>query len=266
MEKYFVKPGKKVSMDDFDPNDNSLFKGSKIDSKAELAVCNKELEHYQELLWAEHKHRVMIILAGVDTSGKDGTIRNVFNAINPQGVNVAHFDVPTKNELARDYLWRIHNKVPADGEICIFNRSHYEDVLIVRVENLMPPKVWKRRYRHIVEFERMLSEEGTTIIKIMLNISKDEQRERILKRMSNPEKHWKFDPKDIEGTHLWEDYMDAFTDVLNKTSTEFAPWYVIPANKKWYRNIIISKIIVEKLRSLNMSYPDPEHDVTQYSF
>lgn len=265
MDKYLVKPGQIVDVHDFDPNDNTEFHGNKSESKAELAVCNKELEHLQELLWAEHKHRVLIILTGVDTSGKDGTIRSVFNAVNPQGVYVAHFDVPTRTELARDYLWRIHQRVPSDGELCIFNRSHYEEVLIVRVEGLKPKEIWSKRYRHIVEFERMLSDEGTTIIKILLNISKDEQKHRIEKRMNNPEKHWKFDPKDIEGRKHWEDYMLAFNDMINKTSTEFAPWYVIPANRKWYRNIVVSRIIVQKLRELNMKYPEPIHDVNKYT-
>lgn len=265
MEKYLVVPGKKVDIKDFDPNDNSIFDGEKTEGKAELSVCNRELELLQEMLWAEHKRKVLIILAGVDTSGKDGTIRSVFNAVNPQGVNVAHFDVPTRTELARDYLWRIHQKVPAEGEICIFNRSHYEDVLIVRVEGLKPESVWSKRFRHIVEFEKMLYDEGTTIIKFLLNISKDEQKRRIEKRMQNPDKHYKFDPKDIEGRKYWKEYLDAFNDMLNKTSTEYAPWYVIPANRKWYRNIVISQIIVRKLKEMNLQYPKSKYEVHKFT-
>lgn len=264
MDKYLVKPNKQVDIHDFSPVDSSEFDGTKTDGQELLLTLNKELEHYQEMLWAERKRRMLIILAGVDTSGKDGTIRSVFNAVNPQGVNVAHFDVPTKIEMSRDYLWRIHRKVPADGEICIFNRSHYEEVLVVRVNKLKPKEIWSKRFRHIVEFERMLFDEGTVILKFLLNISKDEQKRRIEKRMINPDKKWKFDPADIEAREKWEEYMEAFNDVLNKTSTDFAPWYIIPSDKKWYRNIIISKIIVDKLKSMDIKYPKPKHDPDIY--
>ena len=197
----------------------------------------------------------------MDTGGKDGTIRHVFEGVNPQGVKVASFKVPTEKELAHDYLWRIHKHTPGKGEIVIFNRSHYEDVLVVRVHNIVPEGVWSQRYEHIRAFEKTLVDEGTTILKFYLHIDKDEQKKRLQARLDNPDKNWKFSLGDLDERKLWDQYIEAFEDAIEKTSTENAPWYVIPANRKWYRNLVISSIIIEKLKSLNMTYPQAEDNL-----
>jgi PPK2 family polyphosphate:nucleotide phosphotransferase len=209
-------------------------------------------------LYAEHKQKVLVVLQALDTGGKDGTIRAVFEGVNPAGVKVASFKVPTAIESDHDFLWRIHQQTPGKGEIVIFNRSHYEDVLVVRVHNLVDKDVWKRRYDHINHFEKLLTDEGTTIIKIFLHISKEEQKERLQERLDIPEKNWKFSSGDLKERALWDEYQKAYEDVLKKTSTDYAPWYIIPANRNWYRNYLISSILVKKLESLNMEYPSPE--------
>jgi PPK2 family polyphosphate:nucleotide phosphotransferase len=197
----------------------------------------------------------------MDTAGKDGTIRNVFRGVNPHGVNVRSFGVPTETELGHDFLWRVHMQTPPKGSITIFNRSHYEDVLVVRVKGLVPPERWSKRYRHIREFERMLADEGTTIVKLYLHISKEEQRERLLARLDDPEKNWKFNPDDLDARNQWDAYEEAFADAIAETSTDFAPWYVIPANRKWYRNLAVSSILVDTLDRLDPRYPESEHDL-----
>jgi len=255
MKPYLVQPDKKLDLTKHDPNDSSQFDGNKGDSQAELEKLNTRLAELQELLYAENKHRLLIVLQAMDTAGKDGTIRRVFSGVNPQGVRVASFKVPTPEELAHDYLWRIHKQVPGKGEIVIFNRSHYEDVLIVRVHNLVPPEVWAKRYQHINDFERLLADTGTTILKFFLNIDLDEQKKRLQSRLDNPDKHWKFNIGDLAERKRWPEYMQAYQDALQKTSTDYAPWYVIPANRKWYRDLVISRIIVETLEGLNMQYP-----------
>ncbi|MDX2004242.1 MAG: AMP/ADP-polyphosphate phosphotransferase [Meiothermus sp.] len=261
MKQYRVKPGARLKLSKFDPDDTSAFKGgkgTKEQALAETEELRKRLEHLQELLYAQGKHKLLIVLQAMDAGGKDGTIRVVFDGVNPTGVRVASFKAPTSAELARDYLWRVHAHAPAKGEMVIFNRSHYEDVLVVRVRNLAPKAVWKKRYEHIRNFEQMLSDEGVTILKFYLHISKEEQKVRLQERLDNPEKRWKFDKGDLDNRALWDEYMAAFEDALSKTSTDQAPWFVIPANKNWYRNWLVSKIIVEALESLKMSYPDPE--------
>ena len=200
----------------------------------------------------------MIVLQATDTGGKDGTIRHVFDKVNPQGVKVASFKRPTDTELSHDFLWRIHQKTPANGEIVIFNRSHYEDVLIVRVHNLVTEEKWKKRFEHINAFEKMLADEGTTILKFYLHIDKEEQKERLQERIDRPEKNWKFSSADLKERKLWPEYQKAFEDVLEETSTDWAPWYVIPANRKWYRNLMISRIIVNTLKDLDMKFPSKE--------
>lgn len=260
MKQYKVKPGK-FKIKDIDPDDTSAFKkgkGFKDEALEDLERLTKRLEALQELMWAEGKHKLLIVMQAMDAGGKDGTIRSVFDGVNPTGVRVASFGVPTENELAHDYLWRIHYQVPKRGEMVIFNRSHYEDVLVVRVKNFVPKKVWQRRYGHIRHFEQMLADEGVTILKFFLHISPDEQKQRLQERLDNPEKRWKFRKGDLEDRALWADYMSAFEDALNETSTDEAPWYVIPANKNWYRNWLVSKIVVETLESLGMKYPEPE--------
>jgi PPK2 family polyphosphate:nucleotide phosphotransferase len=259
MDRYRVRPGSQIELSAWDPSDTSAFDGDKDEAKDALEVLNERLEDLQELLWAEHKQRVLIVLQAMDAGGKDGTIRHVFEGVNPQGVRVANFKAPTRRELAHDYLWRIHRQVPGDGEIVIFNRSHYEDVLVVRVDELVPPEVWGRRYRHINDFERMLADEGTTILKFYLHIDLEEQKERFQDRLD--EKPWKFSHADLEKRKQWQQYMAAFEDVLSKTSTQWAPWYVVPANRKWYRNLVVGTVLVEALEGLSMSYPEPEGDL-----
>ncbi len=258
MRRYRIEPNRSFRLEHFDPEDTSAFKGGKQEALAALDELNQRLEKLQELLFAEGKHKVLVVLQAMDAGGKDGTIRVVFDGVDPSGVRVASFGVPTEHELARDYLWRIHQQVPRKGELVIFNRSHYEDVLVVRVKNLVPKEVWKKRYHHIREFERMLADEGTTIVKFFLHISKDEQRKRLQERLDNPEKRWKFRKGDLDDRKLWEEYQKAFEEAIRETSTEYAPWYVIPANKNWYRNWLVSSILVETLESLNMQYPRPE--------
>jgi len=259
MKRYRVQPDDpSIDLDEWDPDETSAFDGDKDDSQKELLNLNKKLEELQELLFAEHKHKILVVLQAMDTGGKDGTISHVFEGVNPQGVRVASFKVPTSQELDHDYLWRVHQQVPGKGELVIFNRSHYEDVLVVRIHELVPEGVWKRRYQQINEFERMLAEEGTTILKFFLHIDKKEQRERFQARLDDPSKHWKFNPGDLKERALWGSYMKAYEDVLERTSTEWAPWYIVPANRKWYRNYVVAKILVETLTDLDMQYPKPD--------
>lgn len=257
MERYRVKPGSRVNLKDWDPDDTRGFDGDKEDAAPQLEKLNNELEALQELLFAEHKRRVLIVLQGMDTSGKDGVIRHVFEGVNPQGVRVASFKVPTAEELDHDYLWRVHKQTPAKGEIVIFNRSHYEDVLVVRVHALAPTEVWKRRYDQINAFERLLAEEGTTILKFYLHIDQDEQKERLQARLDEADKRWKFNPGDLKERALWGEYRQAYEDVLSKTSTEWAPWFIVPANRKWFRNLVIADVLVGTLKGLEMRYPEP---------
>ena len=263
-EKYRVLPKSKINLKDFDPNDTSLFDGGKKEAKAAMVELNQKLSELQELLYAEGKHKLLIILQAMDTGGKDGTIRSVFEGVNPQGVKVASFKTPTALELSHDYLWRIHQHTPARGEVVIFNRSQYEDVLVVRVHSLVPEEVWSKRYEHINAFERMLCDEGTTILKFYLHIDLKEQAKRFLARVEDPTKQWKFNPGDLSERERWNEYMHAYEDMLNRTSTAWAPWYVIPANKKWYRNWLIAKIVVKTLKDLDMRYPQPAEDLEHY--
>lgn len=258
IQQYVAAPGSDIKLVDWDPNDNGGIEGGKKEGKAFTKDLNQRLEELQELLYAENKHKVLIVLQATDTGGKDGTIRHVFDGVNPQGVKVASFKKPTAEELSHDYLWRIHRHTPANGEIVIFNRSHYEDVLVVRVHDLVPKTVWSRRYQHINAFEKLLSDEGTTILKFYLHIDKDEQKERLQARLDEPHKTWKFSKGDLAERKLWDRYQEAFEAMLTKTSTKWAPWYVIPANRKWYRNLVISQIIVQTLEGLDMQYPAPE--------
>ena len=255
MDRYLVKPGKRINLDKWDPGDKSLAEGDKEEGKVELDQLNDELEVFQELFYAEQKQRLLIVLQGMDTSGKDGVIRHVFDGVNPQGVRVASFKVPTPEELAHDYLWRVHKQTPRKGEIVIFNRSHYEDVLVVRVHSLVDEAVWKKRYDQINAFERLLAEEGTTILKFYLHIDKNEQKERLQARLDEPDKNWKFNVGDLEERKLWPEYQKAYEDVLSRTSTGYAPWYIIPSNRKWYRNLLIGQILVETLKDMKMELP-----------
>jgi PPK2 family polyphosphate:nucleotide phosphotransferase len=262
MQHYRVKPGTKVDLSQHDPGDRSAFDGGKKDAQEVLARLSARLQELQELLYAEHKHKMLIVLQAMDTGGKDGTIRHVFEGVNPQGVRVASFKVPTPEELDHDYLWRIHQQMPGRGELVIFNRSHYEDVLVVRVHEMVPPKVWRKRYEQINDLERMLSEEGTTILKFYLHIDLEEQKKRLQDRLDDPRKQWKLRLGDLEERKRWPDYMQAYQDVLSKTSTAWAPWYVVPANREWYRNLVVATVLVDTLEELKMEYPQPEEDLS----
>jgi len=252
-------------LDHWNPGDISGFDGKKEDALKESEKLIKKLEELQEILYAEHKHKVLIVLQAMDTGGKDGTIRRVFEGVNPQGVRVARFGIPSPEELDHDFLWRVHTQVPGKGEIVIFNRSHYEGVLVVRVHKLVPDKVWKSRYQEINDFERSLSEEGTTILKFFLHIDKDEQKKRLQDRLDDPTKRWKFSIHDLPEREFWSEYMKAYEDALEKTSTKWAPWYVVPANHDWFRDVIISTVIVRTLEELNMRYPPEAKDLDSIS-
>jgi PPK2 family polyphosphate:nucleotide phosphotransferase len=246
-----------VNLSEWDPNDTSDFPGDKKDGLAEAVKLSSRLETLQEILYAQHKHKILIVLQGMDTAGKDGVLRRVFEGVNPQGVRVASFKVPSIEELSHDYLWRIHKVVPSAGEVVIFNRSHYEDVLVVRVHALITPSVCKQRYDQINAFERLLAENGTTILKFYLHIDFDEQRQRLQARIADPTKQWKFNPQDLEERKLWPEYMKAYEDAISQTSTDYAPWYIVPANRKWYRDLTISSVLVEALEDLGLKYPQP---------
>jgi PPK2 family polyphosphate:nucleotide phosphotransferase len=262
MDQYCIPPDMKVDLDTFPTRYEGDIK--KKEGKAQLKDYNKALFDLQELLYAEHRQKLLVVLQAIDTGGKDSTIRHVFGDVNPQGTKVANFKVPTPVELAHDYLWRVHPHTPGSGEIVIFNRSHYEDVLVVRVHNLVPKSVWEKRYEHINAFERLLADEGTTILKFFLHISKTEQAERFLARLDRPHKRWKFNPGDLKERDHWEDYKHAFEDMLTHTSTPWAPWYVIPSDRKWYRSLTVAEVVVEKLQSLNMQFPAEVENIESY--
>ncbi len=262
---YKIKPNEKLELDSYDPNNSSWLPEGTKNLKAELKRLRRKLIRLQQLLYAQNKHKVLIVLQAMDSGGKDGTIRSIFKGVNPQGVKVANFKVPTPIELAHDYLWRVHSRTPAIGEIVIFNRSHYEDVLVVRVRELVPEKVWKRRYQHINNFEKLLSDEGTTILKFFLHISKGEQKKRFMERINNASKNWKFNPGDIDERQLWNEYMLAYQDAIRRTSTAYAPWYIIPADDKPYRNFVIGKIIVQTLEKLKMNFPEPIDEIEKFA-
>ncbi len=264
MDHYRVKPDQKVKLANWEASETSQFDGNKEKASEKFEKLAEELGKLQEVLYAQGKEKVLVVFQAMDTGGKDGTVRAVFREVNPQGLRIASFKTPTAPELARDYLWRIHQQVPGKGELVIFNRSHYEDLLVVRVHNLVSEDVWKKRFEHIRNFEKMLADEGTTIIKFYLHIDQAEQRERLLERIDVPEKNWKFNPGDLEERKLWDQYMQAYEDVLEKTSTPWAPWYIVPANRNWYRNLIVADTLVDTLKGLKMSYPQPAENITQY--
>ena len=259
ISRYRVTPDSTVDLSDWPTDDDGGF--GKGDAKDRIEDLNDELQELQELLFAEGKHQVLVVIQATDTGGKDGTIRHVFDGVNPSGVTVASFKKPSSLELAHDYLWRVHQQTPRRGEMVIFNRSHYEDVLVVRVHDLVPEERWSKRYGHIRDFERLLADEGTTIVKLFLHISKDEQRERLQARVDEPHKNWKFSFGDLDERQHWDDYQEAFRVMLDETSTDAAPWYVIPADRKWFRNLLVSEIMVQTLRGLDMAWPEPEEGV-----
>jgi PPK2 family polyphosphate:nucleotide phosphotransferase len=260
---YLVAPGKKVKLSDFPTDDTGDFNDRK-DARKPIKENLKKLDKLQEVLYAQGKHAILVIFQAMDGGGKDGAISHVFGGVNPQGCNVTSFKVPTPNELAHDFLWRHHVATPPKGMIGIHNRSHYESVLVERVHNIVPEKVWSRRYEHINDFEKLLSDEGTTIIKFFLHISWEEQKDRMEKRLADPTKNWKFSPDDLKERKRWDDYMAAYQDALKKCSTEWAPWYIVPADHKWFRNWMVADTIIRTLEELNLQYPPPLKDAEKY--
>ena len=254
-----IKPGSRVRVERRDPA--ATIGWDKVSAEPQIAKQLARMTELQARLWAESKRAVLVVLQGIDAAGKDGTISKVMEAFNPQGCPVTSFKVPSSEELSHDYLWRVHKAVPRKGEIGIFNRSHYEDVLIVRVHGIVPRKVWSTRYDQINDFEQMLTENGTTIVKFFLTISRDEQRARIQARYDDPKKRWKFSMGDLAERKLWDQYQAAFDDAISKTSTRWAPWYVIPANRNWFRNLAVSSILADTLADLKPTYPPVAKDV-----
>jgi PPK2 family polyphosphate:nucleotide phosphotransferase len=256
-----VEPGSKVDLDSIDPSGTPSLEGGRDAAEIELKGLRDELTEFQERLWAEKKQSLLIVLQALDGGGKDGTIRRVFTAFNPQGTRVTGFGAPTDEELAHDFLWRIHPHVPGKGRIGIFNRSHYEDVLVVRVNELVPKSVWSARYELINAFEQSLAAAGTTILKFMLHISRDEQRERFEKRLEDPAKRWKFRLADLDARARWSDYIAAYADALSGCSTPHAPWFVIPGDHKWYRDLAVARVVADAARRMNPQIPEPEEDL-----
>ena len=263
MDKYRVKADEKIRLKNYNPDDTNQFPDGKQASLARMAEMTQKLDKLQEVLYAEHKHKILVILQARDAAGKDGTIRSVFSGVNPQGVHIQSFKTPTELEIDHDYLWRIHAQVPGKGELVVFNRSHYEDVLVVRVHNIVTKEEWSKRYDQIRNFEKLLADEGTTILKFYLNISKDEQKQRLQDRIDDPAKNWKFNPGDLKERALWDEYTYAYEDAFNETSTAWAPWYIIPANHNWYRNLCVASILVKALEDLAMKYPAPTADLSK---
>jgi PPK2 family polyphosphate:nucleotide phosphotransferase len=261
MERYQVTDGEGFRLADHDPGATSGV-DSKTKGRAEVAGLTTRMEDLQRKLYADGRHKLLVVLQGMDTSGKGGAIRKAFEALNPTGVHVASFKAPTEPELAHDFLWRVHPHVPGDGMISIFDRSHYEDVLIVRVRGLVPEQRWKARYGHIRDFEQMLVDEGTTIRKYFLHISRKEQAERLQARIDDPTKRWKFRLADLAERKLWDDYQHAYEDAIRQTATPDAPWIVVPADRKWHRDLVIARTIVETLEGLDLRYPEPEEDLS----
>src|SRR5450631_1178198 len=259
-----VKPGSRFKLADLDPS-----KCLGIEKTAAVAQLEKNLERLsvlQYLLYAEARRSLLVVLQGIDAGGKDGTIQHVMSGLNPQGVRVTSFKTPEGAEKRHDYLWRVHNAMPESGQIGIFNRSHYEDVLVVRVHSLVPKSVWSKRYAQINDFERMLSDNGTRIVKFLLYIDKAEQEKRFRERIDDKTKNWKFSPADLKEREYWDQYIDAFQDMLRECSTECAPWYVIPANRKWFRNLAVSQVLREELEAMSLKFPKPMADLSGIKF
>ncbi len=251
--------GEQVNLAAYD----TRYKGDwdKVSARAEFSRLQSMKKELQQVLYADGSKSLLIVLQAMDAGGKDGTIKNVFEGINPQGVRVASFKQPTSEELSHDFLWRIHQHTPPNGYIGIFNRSHYEDVLVVRVENIVDEHVWQARYDHINNFEKLLADSGTRILKFFLHISREEQKERFQDRLDRPDKNWKFSKGDLGVREKWGQYMTAYEDVLTRCNTEYAPWHIVPADRKWYRNLVISQKIVETLQSMDLRYPQPEDNL-----
>jgi len=253
-----VKPGSKHRLEDSDANES--FGWEKPAALAAFEENRKQLEDLQYKLYADARHALLVVLQATDGGGKDSTVRDVFTSMNPQGCIVTSFKAPTSDELKHDYLWRVHQHVPPLGVVGVFNRSHYEDVLVVRVENLVPEEVWKRRYAHINDFERLLTDCNVHVVKFFLQISKDEQKARLEERLSDPSKFWKFNADDLDKRKHWDAYQKAFEAMLARCSTDEAPWHVIPSDRKWFRNLAVSQVLVNTLEKLPLRFPEPTVD------
>jgi PPK2 family polyphosphate:nucleotide phosphotransferase len=256
-----VAPGSKVDLLRFSTSSTAGAPGDKETTKAAAQPLTRTIAALQERLWAEQGQALLIVFQAMDCGGKDGAIEHVFTGVNPQGFRIANLKEPSDEERAHDFLWRIHRVVPAKGQIGIFNRSHYEDVGVVRVLGLVPTKVWRKRYDQINEFEEMLTETGTRVVKCFLHISKEEQALRLQARLEDPTKHWKFRKSDLETRKRWDDYMAAYSEAIERTSVPTAPWFVIPADRKWYRNWAVSNIVLDTLNDMDPQYPPPEDDL-----
>ena len=255
-ERLRVKPGSRVDLSKWDPQED--LGRTRDEAEPEIQRDVERLASLQERLFAESKRGLLIVLQGIDAAGKDGTVSHVMTGFNPAGVTVASFKVPTATEAAHDFLWRVHERAPAKGEIAIFNRSHYEEVLVVRVHGYAPEPAWRRHYDQINAFEKLLTDEGTTILKFFLLISPEEQIQRFQDRINDPTKRWKFKSGDLEERKLWDKYIAAFEDALSRCSTDWAPWYIIPSNKKWFRDLAVAHIVAETLDDMNPQYPPGE--------
>lgn len=262
-ERCLVRPDSAFSLGERPTETLGIFDEPKVEAADLFYELRGQLSQLQKVLYAQGKHKVLVVIQAMDTGGKDGCVRKVFSRVDPQGIRVKSFKAPSENELAHDYLWRVHQEVPAKGEIAIFNRSHYEDIVAVGVKGLAPEEVWRRRYEHVVNFEQMLVDEGTTVLKFFLHISKDEQARRLQSRLDRPEKHWKFHPEDLADRARWDSFMGAYEEVLERTSTEAAPWFVIPADHKWYRNLCVSQILIRALEGLDLEYPKIDWDPSE---
>lgn len=260
VDDYRIPAGINIDLSDWDPNDKADV-SDKATGREILKANRKEIIRLQERLYAENKQSLLVVFQAMDTGGKDGCIRNVFHGVNPSGVRVRSFKAPTEVELSHDFLWRIHQHTPPTGHISVFNRSHYEDVLVVRVKDLVPKSVWSKRYSQINAFEETLIERGTHILKFYLHISKDEQKERLESRLEDPNKHWKFSTADLAEREYWNDYQKAFESAISKCSTDTAPWYVVPANRKWFRDVVVSTTILDTLKDMNPDFPEQHDDL-----
>jgi PPK2 family polyphosphate:nucleotide phosphotransferase len=260
-DRFRVAPGTPFSLAARDPRDTSGAPGDKKATKKVLDELSEQVMALQDRLYAESRQSLLVVLQAMDAGGKDGTVKHVFSGVNPQGVRVTSFKQPTAEELAHDFLWRIHSATPPHGYIGIFNRSHYEDVLVARVHELVGESVWRRRYRHINHFEALLHDANTRVVKLFLHISREEQAERLQKRLDDPTKRWKFQRGDLAERARWDEYVVAYEEAIAHTSTDQAPWYVIPADRKWFRNWAVSRIVIETLEAMDPRYPEPAEDL-----
>lgn len=258
-----IPPGIDLDLAHVSTNDTFPAAGGRKTTRTATRILTSQLSELQQLLWATGQEKLLVVLQGIDASGKGGVIKHVFYKTNPSGVKVTSFRVPTPDERARDYLWRVHDHVPAAGEIGIFDRSHYEDVLAARVVGNLPEQKWLERFEHIRAFEKMLTDEGTTIVKVFLHISKEEQERRLVKRLNNYKKHWKFSLSDLHTRHRWDEYQQVFAETINQTNTDHAPWYVVPADYKWYRNWAVANIVVQTLQNMTLYWPRLDEQVLE---